>query len=41
MNELSAQTELFDNIAHIIEQARQRVRTTFIELGKHCLANLT
>ncbi len=41
MNELSTQTKLFDDVPLIIEQACQRVRTTFIELGKHGLANLT
>ena len=43
MNPLSPQTELFDNIAHLIEQARQRVRTavntamvcTYYEIGRH------
>ncbi len=43
MNELSAQTELFNNVAHIIEQARQRVRTAvntamvyaYFEIGRH------
>lgn len=43
MNPLSPQTELFDNIANLIEQARQRVRTavntamvyTYYEIGRH------
>lgn len=43
MNELSPQTKLFDNIALIIEQARQRVRTAvntamvyaYFEIGRH------
>lgn len=43
MNELSTQTALFDNVAHIIEQARQRVRTAvntamvyaYFEIGRH------
>lgn len=43
MNELSAQTELFNNVALIIEQARQRVRTAvntamvyaYFEIGRH------
>ena len=43
MNDLTTQTELFDNVAHIIEQARQRVRTAvntamvyaYFEIGRH------
>ncbi len=43
MKELSPQTKLFDNIALIIEQARQRVRTAvntamvyaYFEIGRH------
>lgn len=43
MNQLSPQTALFDNIASLIEQARQRVRTavntamvyTYYEIGRH------
>lgn len=43
MKPLSPQTKLFDNIAHLIEQARQRVRTavntamvyTYYEIGRH------